>query len=84
MQAWPPAVVTQIGPSVPPTGAATMSPLDVLLVMGLAGVPLKVTAVALFRFVPLMVTTVPAGPVVGVKLVMVGGGAVPVPLRFSV
>jgi hypothetical protein len=35
---------------------------------------LKVTAVAPVKFVPLIVTLVPTGPLVGVKLVMVGGG----------
>ena len=34
--------------------------------------PLKVTAVAPVRFVPVMVTLVPIGPLVGLKLVMVG------------
>src|SRR5712664_1687945 len=36
--------------------------------------PLKVTAVAPVKFVPLIVTLVPTGPLVGVKLVIVGGG----------
>ena len=35
--------------------------------------PLNATAVAPVKFVPLMVTLVPTGPLVGVKLVMVGG-----------
>jgi hypothetical protein len=39
----------------------------------LALVPLKVTAVAPVKFVPLIVTLVPTGPLVGVKLVIVGG-----------
>ena len=34
--------------------------------------PLNFTAVAPVKFVPLIVTTVPAGPLVGVKLVIVG------------
>ena len=37
-----------------------------------AAVPLKLTAVAPVKFVPLIVTLVHAGPVVGVKLVIVG------------
>ena len=41
--------------------------------MKLAVLPLKVTAVAPVKFVPLIVTLVPAGPLVGVKLVIVGG-----------
>ena len=39
----------------------------------LAVLPLKVTAVAPVKFVPLIATLVPAGPLVGVKLVIVGG-----------
>jgi hypothetical protein len=38
----------------------------------LAVVPLNFTAVALVKFRPLIVTTVPAGPSVGVKLEIVG------------
>ena len=45
--------------------------------MKLAAVPLNRTAVAPVKFVPLIVTLVPTGPLVGVKLVIVGGGAVP-------
>ena len=40
--------------------------------MKLAVVPLKVTAVVPVKFNPLIVTTVPAGPLVGVKLAIVG------------
>ena len=36
--------------------------------------PLKVTLIAPKRLVPLMVTTVSAGPLVGVNLMMVGAG----------
>ena len=42
--------------------------------MKLALTPLNVTAMALLKFVPLIVTLVPTGPLVGVKLVIVGGG----------
>src|SRR5256712_6691049 len=38
----------------------------------LAFTPLNVTAVAPVKFVPLIVTLVPTGPLVGVKLVIVG------------
>ena len=41
--------------------------------MKLALVPLNRTAVAPMKFVPLIVTLVPAGPLPGVKLVIVGG-----------
>ena len=38
-----------------------------------ADVPLNLTALTAMKFVPLIVTPVPAGPLVGVKLVIVGG-----------
>ena len=41
--------------------------------MKLAVTPLNVTLVAPVKFVPLIVTLAPAGPLVGVKLVIVGG-----------
>ena len=37
------------------------------------GGPVELTAVAPVKFVPLIVTLVPAGPLAGVKLVIVGG-----------
>ena len=40
--------------------------------MKVAAVPLNATAVAPVKFVPLIVTLVPTGPLVGAKLVMVG------------
>ena len=40
--------------------------------MKVALVPLNVTAVAPVKFVPLIVTLVPTGPLAGVKLVIVG------------
>ena len=42
--------------------------------------PLKATAVAPVRFVPVIVTELPGGPLVGVKPVIVGAGAVTVKL----
>ena len=44
--------------------------------MKVALVPLKVTAVAPVKFVPVIATVVPTGPLAGVKLVMVGALAV--------
>ena len=41
--------------------------------MKFALVPLKRTAVAPVKFVPLIVTLVPGGPLLGAKLVIVGG-----------
>jgi len=46
----------------------------------LAAAPLNLTAVAPVKFVPLIVTLVPAGPVAGVKVVIVGALAVTVKL----
>ena len=40
----------------------------------LALLPLNVTAVAPVKFVPLIVTLAPTGPLVGVTLVIVGAG----------
>ena len=42
--------------------------------------PLNVTAVAPVKFVPLIVTLVPTGPLAGVKPVIVGAGATTVKL----
>ena len=50
-----------------------------------AAVPPKVTAVAPVKLVPVMVTTVPAPPLLGVNEVMVGAGMkVKVPLLVAV
>src|SRR2546428_9456230 len=68
----PPGVVTPIAPVVAPPGTvASIVVAD--LTMKVALTPLKVTAVASVKFVPLIVTLVPTGPLVGVKLVIVGG-----------
>ncbi len=48
--------------------------------MKVALVPLKATAVAPLRFVPVIVTAVPAAPLAGVKLVIVGAGPATVKL----
>jgi hypothetical protein len=77
--ATPAGVVTESGPLVAPFGTVAMIFMPLNLKVAL--VPLKVTRVAPFRFVPLMVTAVPIPPIVGEKLVMVGG-APPVTLKF--
>jgi hypothetical protein len=64
LNAVPPAVVTAMGPDVAPAGTLNVSEVPVLVVMP-TGVPLSVTPVAPFRFVPLTVTTVPAPPLGG-------------------
>ena len=62
----PPGVVTWIGPLVAPLGTVAVSwVLDVTV--KLAVVPLKVTEVAPVKLVPLIVTWVPTGPLVGEK-----------------
>ena len=48
--------------------------------MKLALTPLNRTAVAPVKFVPLIVTVLPANPLAGVKLVIVGAGATTVKL----
>ena len=49
-----------------------------------AGFPLKATAVAQVRLVPVIVTAVPTCPLVGVKLLMVGAGTASVTVKLSV
>ena len=49
-----------------------------------AAVPLNLTADAPVKFVPLIVTLVPTGPLVGVKLVIVGALALTVKLAALV
>src|SRR5439155_1105092 len=65
-------VVTLIGPLVAPDGTVAVIAVAEFTVK-LALVPLNRTAVAPLKLVPLIVTLVPTGPLVGVKLVMVGG-----------
>ena len=69
----PPGVVTAMGPVVAPAGTVALTWVDESTVKA-ASVPLNVTPVAPFRFVPVRVTEVPTWPDVGVKLVWVGGG----------
>ena len=69
----PPGVVTEIGPVLPPLGTEAVicvAELTVKLVL----FPLNVTAVVPAKFVPLMMTDVLTGPLVGEKLEMVGAG----------
>jgi hypothetical protein len=72
--ATPPGVVTAIGPVVAPAGTVAVI-FTAESTENVALVPWKVTAVAPFRFVPSIVTLVPAPPLVGVKSVIVGAGA---------
>ena len=69
----PAGVVTAIGPVAAPAGAVAWIAVSEVTVK-LALTPLKVTAVAPPRFVPLIETLVPTGPLAGVKLAIVGTG----------
>src|SRR3989442_952849 len=69
----PPDVVTLIGPVVAPLGRVVAIEVDEFTVK-LAATPLMVTDVTPVKFVPAIVTLVPTGPLVGEKLVIVGGG----------
>ena len=71
----PAAVVTEIGPVVAPTGTATVI-VDAVSVAGFAVVPLNDT-VADPRLVPVIVTTVPTGPLWGEKPVTANSGGKP-------
>src|SRR5437667_6955909 len=69
----PPGVVTRSGPVVAPVGTVAWIVVAEVTVK-LALTPLNVTVVAPVKFVPLIVTLVPTGPLVGAKLVIVGAG----------
>ena len=69
-----PSTVTAIDPVVAPVGTVTTSAVDEALEI-VAAVPLNDTALlanVVLKFKPVMVTVVPIGPLVGVKLVMEG------------
>src|SRR5205807_40164 len=68
----PPGVVTLTGPVVAPAGTVARIAVSEVTVK-VALTPLNDTAVAPVKFVPLIVTLVPTGPLVGVKLAIVGG-----------
>src|SRR6185503_10485226 len=70
----PPGVVTLSGPVVAAAGTAAWIAVAEVTVKLAALTPLNRTAVAPVKFVPLIVTLVPTGPLVGVKLVIVGAG----------
>src|SRR6185503_16026541 len=70
----PPGVVTLTGPVVAPAGTVAWIAEAEVTVKLAALTPLNRTAVAPVKFVPVIVTLVPTGPLVGVKLVIVGAG----------
>src|SRR5712691_10478485 len=79
----PPGVVTLIVPVVAPPGTVAWIAVAELATK-LAPTPLKATAVAPVKFVPLIATLVPTAPLVGVKPVIVGGLATTVKLPVLV
>src|SRR6476661_8811479 len=79
----PAAVVTVSVPLVAPLGTVNVRLDTVLAVMLASGTatPFSVSPVALPRLVPLMVTLLPAGALVGVKLLMMVGPMINEELR---
>lgn len=71
----PPAVVTVIAPVPAPAGTVAVICVEELTV-NVALVPAKRTAVAPVKFVPVMTTEVPTGPLAGENDVMVGAAGV--------
>lgn len=76
LQSVPPGVVTQIFPVFAPLGTVALIWVEETPVK-VADTPLNVTLVAPVRFVPVMVTDVPTGPLVGENDEIIGlvGGA---------
>ena len=71
----PPGVVTLIVPVVAPAGTVAVIWVS-LFTAKAAVVPLNFTAVAPLRLLPVMVTLVPTGPLVGANELRVGAGVV--------
>ena len=74
----PLGVVTLMGPVAAPAGTVALI-CESLLTEKLAVVPLNLTAVAPVRSLPVIVTLVPADPLVGANAVRAGAGVVPPP-----
>jgi hypothetical protein len=72
LTAVPVRVATPITPEVAPAGTIAAICVSETTVK-FALVPLKVTLVTALKLLPVIVTLVPEGPSVGLKLVMVGG-----------
>ena len=73
LMALPPGVVTEIGPLLAPFGTVAVIVCESTTVKT-AVLPPNITLVAPVKFVPVIVTCVPTGPLGGVKLVIVGAG----------
>ena len=82
LQSVPPGVVTQIFPVVAPLGTVAVIWVDEPPVKVVEETPLNFTLVAPVRFVPVMVTEVPTGPLVGENEVIVGLAAVVVTVKL--
>jgi len=67
-------VVTVIGPVVAPAGTVAVICVSESSVQLVAAVSLNLTEVAPVKLLPLMVTTVPTGPITGEKDEIVGAG----------
>jgi hypothetical protein len=80
----PAGVVTAMGPVVAPPGTIAVTCVELGTVNDLEAVPLKVTAVAPDRFVPVTATEVPAAPEVGVNPVTVGTAGATVTVKLLV
>ena len=68
----PTGVVTEIAPEMAAAGTVAVICVALFTVNVVAEMPLNLTAVAPVKFVPVIVTPVPTGPLVGAKLVIVG------------
>ena len=80
-----PATVTAIVPVDAPAGTVVVR-LVAELAVTVANVPLKrrvLSVVVVLKFVPVIVTVVPMGPLAGVKVVMVGELMVMLPLALT-
>jgi hypothetical protein len=82
LQAVPPGVVTQIFPVVAPLGTVAVIWVDETTLNVVEETPLNFTLVVPVKFVPMMVTDVPTGPLVGVNEVIVGLAAVVVTVKL--
>jgi hypothetical protein len=68
----PSALVTLIGPVVAFNGTVAVICVSISTLNVVAFVPLKATADVVVKSMPVITTIVPTGPLVGLKLVMVG------------
>jgi len=67
-----PLVVTDIGPSVAPTGTMTVIEVDEAGVILTGAAPVNCSEAGAVKFVPVMVTEAPTAPLAGLKPEIVG------------